>query len=108
MTHGLRVLTARGGAINAAFLSGAELLVLAQNLLATALLGPGLIGLYGIVTTTAMTIVALRRGGVDEAFVQTDADDEAAEVQRAMTARPALRLGGAAPGAGRPPRVPAA
>src|SRR4051794_41919576 len=62
-TPGLRVRTARGGAVNAAFLSGAELLVLAQNLLAIALLGPGLIGLYGIVTTTAMTIVALRGGG---------------------------------------------
>ena len=63
--------TARGGAVNAAFLSGAELLVLAQSLLATALLGPDLIGLYGVVTTTAMTIVALRRVGIDEAFVQT-------------------------------------
>jgi hypothetical protein len=46
-TPGLRVRTARGGAVNAAFLSGAELLVLGQNLLATALLGPGLIGLAG-------------------------------------------------------------
>ena len=68
---GLRVRTARGGAVNAAFLSGAELLVLAQGLLATALLGPDLIGLYGVVTTTAMTIVALRRVGIDEAFVQS-------------------------------------
>ena len=36
----------------------------------TALLGPVAIGLYGIVTTTAMTMVALRRVGIDEAFVQ--------------------------------------
>ena len=89
-TPGLRVRTARGGAVNAAFLSGAELLVLGQNLLATALLGPGLIGLYGIVTTTAMTIVALRRVGIDEAFVQTAADDEEAEFQRALTVELAL------------------
>jgi hypothetical protein len=54
----LRALTARGGALNAAFLSGAEALVLLQGLLATALLGPDAIGRYGIVTTTAMTIVA--------------------------------------------------
>ena len=38
---GLRVRTARGGAVNAAFLSGAEALVLLQGLLAIALLGPG-------------------------------------------------------------------
>ena len=94
-TPGLRVRTARGGAVNAAFLSGAELLVLGQNLLATALLGPGLIGLYGIVTTTAMTIVALRRVGIDEAFVQTAAADEEAEFQRALTVELALGLLGA-------------
>ena len=92
---GLRVLTARGGAVNAAFLSGAELLVLAQGLLATALLGPDAIGLYGVVTTTAMTIVALRRVGIDEAFVQTAADDEEAEFQRALTVELALGLLGA-------------
>jgi len=80
----LRAVTARGGALNAAFLSGAELLVLLQGLLATALLGPSQIGLYGVVTTTAMTIVALRRVGIDEAFVQQEAEDEEAEFQRAF------------------------
>src|SRR4051812_862781 len=88
----LRVRTARGGVVNAAFLSGAEALVLAQNLLATALLGPNAIGLYGVVTTTAMTIVALRRVGIDEAFVQTPAQDEQEEFQRAMTVELALGL----------------
>lgn len=92
---GLRARTARGGVVNAAFLSGAELLVLAQGLLATALLGPDAIGLYGIVTTTAMTIVALRRVGIDEAFVQTAADDEEAEFQRALTVELALGVLGA-------------
>src|SRR5215212_8580024 len=91
----LRALTARGGAVNAAFLSGAELLVLLQGLLATALLGPDAIGLYGIVTTTAMTIVALRRVGIDEAFVQTSADDEEAEFQRALTVELGLGVLGA-------------
>ena len=80
----LRAVTARGGALNAAFLSGAEGLVLLQGLLATALLGPSAIGLYGVVTTTAMTIVALRRVGIDEAFVQQAAEDEEAEFQRAF------------------------
>src|SRR3954469_15786765 len=87
---GLRVATARGGVVNAAFLAGAEALVAAQGLFATALLGPGWIGLYGVVTTTAMTIVALRRVGIDEAFVQEAAADEEAEFQRALTVELAL------------------
>src|SRR5918911_449124 len=82
---GLRAATARGGVVNAVFLSSAEGLVLLQGLLATALLGPRAIGLYGVVTTTAMTIVALRRVGIDEAFVQEVAADEDAEFQRAFT-----------------------
>ena len=89
---GLRAATARGGVVNAAFLSGAEALVLVQGLLATALLGPDAIGLYGIVTTTAMTIVALRRVGIDEAFVQEAAADEEAEFQRAFTVELALAV----------------
>jgi PST family polysaccharide transporter len=92
---GLRARTARGGAVNTAFLSGAEALVVLQGLLATALLGPDAIGLYGVVTTTAMTIVALRRVGIDEAFVQTDAADEEAEFQRAFTVELALGLAAA-------------
>jgi len=92
---GLRVRTARGGAVNAVFLSGAEALVLLQGLLAIALLGPDLIGLYGVVTTTAMTIVALRRVGIDEAFVQQAAEDEEAEFQRALTVEVALGVLGA-------------
>src|SRR3954452_6422597 len=90
----LRAVTARGGALNAAFLSGAEGLVLLQGLLATALLGPSAIGLYGVVTTTAMTIVALRRVGIDEAFVQQAADHEEAEFQRAFAVELAIGLAG--------------
>src|SRR5688572_90753 len=88
----LRAVTARGGALNAAFLTGAEGLVLLQGLLATALLGPSAIGLYGVVTTTAMTIVALRRVGIDEAFVQQAAEDEEAEFQRAFGVELAIGL----------------
>jgi O-antigen/teichoic acid export membrane protein len=92
--RGLRELTARGGAVNAAFLSGAELLVLLQGLLATALLGPSAIGLYGIVTTTAMTIVALRRVGIDEAFVAHAAEHEEEEFRRAFGVELAVGLAG--------------
>jgi O-antigen/teichoic acid export membrane protein len=90
--RGLRAATARGGVVNAVFLSGAEGLVLLQGLLATALLGPRAIGLYGVVTTTAMTVVQLRRVGIDEAFVQQAADDEEAEFQRAFTVELAIGL----------------
>ena len=69
--------------------------MLLQGLLAIALLGLDLIGLYGVVTTTAMTIVALRRVGIDEAFVQTTALDEEAEFQRALTVELALGVLGA-------------
>ena len=89
---GLRAAVARGGVVNALFLSGAEALVLLQGLLATALLGPQAIGLYGVVTTTAMTIVALRRVGIDEAYVQQEAEHEEAEFQRAFTVELAIGL----------------
>src|SRR3954465_9580170 len=100
---GLRRATARGGVVNALFLSGAEGLVLVQGLLATALLGPHEIGLYGVVSTTAVTIVALRRVGIDEAFVQQTAADEAAEFRRAFAVELALGLAGALVVAGLPP-----
>jgi O-antigen/teichoic acid export membrane protein len=89
----LRAATARGGAVNAMFLSGAEGLVLLQGLLATALLGPTAIGLYGVVTTTAMTIVQLRRVGIDEAFVREATEcSEEVEFQRALTVELAIGL----------------
>ena len=51
----------------------------------TALLGPVAIGLYGIVITTATTIVQLRRVGIDEAFVRQSAPDQEEEFQRAFS-----------------------
>ena len=81
----LRGRTARGGVVNALFLGGAEALVLAQGLIVTVLLGPENIGLYGIVTATAMTVVALRRVGIDEAFVQQSEEGQEEEFQRAFT-----------------------
>lgn len=80
----LRERTTRGGVLNAVFLGGGEGLALIQGLIVTALLGPVAIGLYGIVTTTAMTIVQLRRVGIDEAFVQQSEADQEEEFQRAF------------------------
>lgn len=71
--------------INAGFMSATEGLVLLQGLIVTVLLGPQTVGLYGIVTTTAITVAALRRVGIDEAFVQQREDDQEEEFQRAFT-----------------------
>jgi O-antigen/teichoic acid export membrane protein len=81
----LRARTVYGVLINALFMGGAEALVLAQGLIVTVLLGPQSIGLYGIVTTTAITVAALRRVGIDEAFVQQRESDQEAEFRRAFT-----------------------
>src|SRR4051794_10107960 len=86
----LRRRTARGAIVNGFFLGGAEALVLVQGLIVTVLLGPQAIGLYGIVTTTAMTIVALKRVGIDEAFVQQSEAGQEEEFQRAFTLELAL------------------
>ena len=81
----LRGRTARGGMLNAAFLGGGEGLALLQGLIVTALLGPVAIGLYGIVTITAMTVVQLRRVGIDEAFVQQAEERQEEEFQKAFS-----------------------
>jgi O-antigen/teichoic acid export membrane protein len=86
----LRRRTARGAIVNGLFLGGAEALVLVQGLIVTVLLGPRAIGLYGIVTVTAMTIVALKRVGIDEAFVQQSEEGQEEEFQRAFTLELAL------------------
>jgi O-antigen/teichoic acid export membrane protein len=82
----LRARTVRGAAVTGAFLIAIDALVVAQGLIVTRLLGPELIGLYGIVTVTTMTIVALKRVGIDEAYVQQDeAGPQEEEFQRAFT-----------------------
>ncbi|MEA2439807.1 MAG: polysaccharide transporter, family [Thermoleophilaceae bacterium] len=86
----LRHRTVRGAIVNGLFLAGAEGLVLLQGLIVTVLLGPRAIGLYGIVTVTAMTIVALKRVGIDEAFVQQSEQGQEEEFQRAFTLELAL------------------
>ncbi len=81
----LRRRTARGVVVNAAFRGGSEAIVLAQGLIVTVLLGPAAIGLYGIVTTTAMSVVELRRAGIEEAFVQQSDARQELEFQRAFS-----------------------
>jgi O-antigen/teichoic acid export membrane protein len=81
----LRARTVRGALITAAVLVGIDGLVLVQGLIVTRLLGPEEIGLYGIVSITVVTILALKRVGIDEAFVQQDEDDQQAQFQYAFT-----------------------
>ena len=81
----LRARTVRGALITAAFLILIDGLVVAQGLITTRLLGPELIGLYGIVSVTVMTLVALKRVGIDEAYVQQEEADQEAEFQRAFS-----------------------
>ena len=80
----LRGRTVRGALVTAAFLILIDGLVVAQGLVVTRLLGPELIGLYGIVTVTTMTVVALKRVGIDEAWVREEDGGEEA-FQRAFT-----------------------
>ena len=81
----LRGRTVRGVVVNALFTGATEGLVLVQGLIVSILLGPEAIGLYGIVTATAMTIVALKRVGIDEAFVQQSEAGQEEEFQRAFS-----------------------
>ncbi|HYH58121.1 MAG TPA: oligosaccharide flippase family protein [Thermoleophilaceae bacterium] len=81
----LRGRTARGAVLNGVFMGGTQLLALAQGLIATAILGPAGIGLYGVVSITAMSVVELKRIGVDEGFVQQTEADQEAEFQKAFT-----------------------
>jgi O-antigen/teichoic acid export membrane protein len=81
----LRRRTLRGVLITGGFLVVIDGLVLIQGLVVTRLLGPGQIGLYGIVSTFVVSIVALKRVGIDEAFVAQEQTDQELEFQRAFT-----------------------
>ncbi|MDQ3935734.1 MAG: oligosaccharide flippase family protein, partial [Actinomycetota bacterium] len=86
----LRARTVRGVAVNAAFLIVVEAAALAQGLIVARILGPSEIGLYGIVSITVMTLIALKRVGIDEAFVQQDERDQEREFQLAFSLELAL------------------
>ena len=89
----LRARVVRGTVVNATVLGFVDLLVLAQGLIVTRLLGPEAIGLYGVVTVTTMTIVSLKRVGIDEAFVAQEVADQETEFQHAFTLELLLSAG---------------
>jgi O-antigen/teichoic acid export membrane protein len=88
----LRRRTLKGTVITAGFLILIDGLVLIQGLIVTRLLGPKQIGLYGVVSTTVISLVALKRVGIDEAFVQQDEADQEREFQYAFTLELGLSL----------------
>ncbi|MGH2891954.1 MAG: oligosaccharide flippase family protein, partial [Solirubrobacteraceae bacterium] len=81
----LRRRTLRGTLVTAAFLVAIDAVVLVQGLVVTRLLGPREIGLYGVVATTVISLIALKRVGIDELFVQQDQPDQEREFQYAFT-----------------------
>ena len=88
----LRSRTVRGVGVNAVFLVVVEVVSLAQGLIVARVLGPSQVGLYGIVSITALTLIALKRVGIDEAYVQQEEADQEVEFQRAFTLELGLSL----------------
>ena len=68
----LRRRTVRGALVTGGFLILIDGFVLVQGLVVTRLLGPSEIGLYGVVSTFVISLIALKRIGIDEHFVQQD------------------------------------
>src|SRR5438874_1619914 len=81
----LRRRTLRGVLIAGAFIVLIDVLVLTQGLIVTRLLGPREIGLYGIASTFVLSLIALKRVGIDEAFVAQEEPDQEREFQIAFT-----------------------
>ncbi len=81
----LRRRTLRGTVVTGGFLVLIDGLVLVQGLIVTRLLGPSQIGLYGVVSTTVISLISLKRVGIDEAFVQQQEADQEREFQYAFT-----------------------
>jgi O-antigen/teichoic acid export membrane protein len=81
----LRRRTVRGAIVTGGFLVLIDGLVLVQGLVVTRLLGPQAIGLYGVVSTVVISLIALKRVGIDELFVQQDESDQEREFQYAFT-----------------------
>jgi O-antigen/teichoic acid export membrane protein len=88
----LRHRTLRGAVITAGFLVLIDGLVVVQGLIVTRLLGPRSIGLYGVASITVISLIALKRVGIDEAFVRQAEQDQGREFQYAFTLDLALAV----------------
>ncbi len=81
----LRRRTVRGAVVTGGFLVLIDALVLIQGLVVTRLLGPSEIGLYGVVSTVVLSLIALKKIGIDEQYVQQDEAGQEEEFQHAFT-----------------------
>jgi O-antigen/teichoic acid export membrane protein len=75
----------RGVVIAGTFVVLIDVLVLTQGLIVTRVLGPSEIGLYGIASVFALSLIGLKRVGIDEAFVAQEEPDQEREFQIAFT-----------------------
>lgn len=81
----LRARAARGAIVNGAFLLAVEALGVVQAIVVARLLDADEVGLYGIVSVTVMTLLALKQVGVDEGYVQQEASDQEEAFQQAFS-----------------------
>lgn len=81
----LRRRTARGVLINGGFLVLVEAVTVVQSVVVARLLTTSQVGLYGIVSLTVMTLLALKQVGIDEQYVQQSEEDQELAFQRAFT-----------------------
>lgn len=81
----LRSRTARGAIVNGVFLLLVEALAAGQAIVVARILDASQVGLYGIASVTAMTLLSLKQIGLDEAFVQQEESDEEVAFQQAFT-----------------------
>src|SRR5438552_3874473 len=81
----LRRRTLRGVLIAGTFVVVIDVLVVTQGLIVTRVLGPREIGLYGIASTFVLSLIALKRVGIDEAFVAQEESDQEREFHIAFT-----------------------
>lgn len=88
----LRRRLTRGALLTGGFVAAIDMLVIVQGLIVTRLLGPRSIGLYGAASSIAVALLALKRVGLDEAFVQQREADQEREFQCAFTLELALAL----------------
>jgi O-antigen/teichoic acid export membrane protein len=88
----LRRRTVRGAVVTGGFLVLIDALVLIQGLVVTRLLGPKEIGLYGVVSTVVLSLIALKKIGIDEQYVQQDEAGQEREFQFAFTLELALSV----------------
>ena len=81
----LRSRAARGAITNGLFLLVIEALGLIQAVVVARLLDSDQVGLYGIVSVTVMTLLALKQVGIDEGYVQQESSDQELAFQRAFS-----------------------